>query len=106
MKTDYYIFGNRICFSQWSRKGFAVFLALGREVSISMLAIHICQCALLKSARKGIIVTDALCNCMTSDFLNTENTGLGYYWEIILTGKRRGDDWMSNLKYNFIKRMY
>ena len=39
-------------FSQWSGKGYAVFAALGRQVQIAGLALHICLCAMLKSARK------------------------------------------------------
>lgn len=47
-------------FSQWSGKGYAVFAALGRQVQITGLALHICLCALLKSARKGLIVSEGL----------------------------------------------
>lgn len=43
-------------FSAWSRKGYAVFAGLGKEVRISPLALHICGAALLKSALKGVIV--------------------------------------------------
>ena len=38
-------------FSQWSGKGYAVFAGL---------ALHICLCAMLKSARKGLIVSGVL----------------------------------------------
>ena len=47
-------------FSQWSGKGYAVFAALGRQVQIAGLALHICLCAMLKSARKGLIVSGVL----------------------------------------------
>lgn len=47
-------------FSHWSRKGYAVFAALGRQIQIAGLALHICLCAMLKSARKGLIVTEVL----------------------------------------------
>lgn len=47
-------------FSRWSRKGYAVFAALGRQIQIAGLALHICLCAMLKSARKGLIVTEVL----------------------------------------------
>lgn len=48
-------------FSRWSRKGYAVFAALGRNVCISAVPLSICESALLKSARKGIVVSDACC---------------------------------------------
>lgn len=53
---------NKLYFSCWCRKGYAVFAALGREVRIAGLAIHVCESALLKSGRKGIIVDTAECS--------------------------------------------
>ena len=43
-----------IYFSQWSRKGYAVFAALGKEVAFATVSINICERALLKSAKKGM----------------------------------------------------
>ena len=40
----------KLRFSRWNRKGYAIFASLGR------LAIHICEMALRKSSRKGVIV--------------------------------------------------
>lgn len=48
-----------VYFSRWSRKGYAVFAALGKSVAISTVPFSICNSALLKSARKGVIVSDA-----------------------------------------------
>ena len=48
--------GLMLCFSRWNRKGYAIFASLGREVCIGRLAIHICEMALRKSSRKGVIV--------------------------------------------------
>lgn len=52
---------NVIHFSHWCGKGYAVFAAIGRQIRISSLGLNICRKALLKSARKGIIVTFAAC---------------------------------------------
>ena len=46
----------KLRFSRWNRKGYAIFASLGREVCIGRLAIHICEMALRKSSRKGVIV--------------------------------------------------
>jgi len=43
-------------FSRWNRKGYAIFASLGREVRIGTLAIRMCEMALRKSSRKGVIV--------------------------------------------------
>lgn len=59
MKAGIYISNNSIFFSHWCGKGYAVFAALGKEVRISALAIHICESALLKSAHTGVIVNCA-----------------------------------------------
>lgn len=48
-----------IYFSRWSRKGYAVFAALGKNVVVSSVPLGICESALLKSARKGLIVNEA-----------------------------------------------
>ena len=49
---------SKIYFCSWSRKKYAVFAALGKEVCISVLATHMCKTVLLKSARKGVIVNN------------------------------------------------
>lgn len=51
----------RIYFSRWSKKGYAVFAGLGKEIRIAVLAVHICACALLKSASKGLVVNTDKC---------------------------------------------
>lgn len=43
-------------FSCWSKKGYAVFAGLGREVKISRLALHMYGNVLLKAAENGVIV--------------------------------------------------
>ena len=48
--------GMMLCFSRWNRKGYAIFASLGQEVRIGKLAIHICEMALQKSSRKGVVV--------------------------------------------------
>jgi len=58
MRTISYIHQNKIYFSCWSRKGFAIFAALKREVCISRLSLQICAMALKKSARKKTIISD------------------------------------------------
>ena len=42
-------------------EGYAVFAALGKRVAISTVRICVCESALLKSARKGVIVSEARC---------------------------------------------
>ena len=46
----------KLRFSRWNRKVYSIFASLGREVCIGRLAIHICEMALRKSSRKGVIV--------------------------------------------------
>lgn len=49
-------------FACWSRKSFALFAAIGKEVKITALAIGMCQCAFLKSAKNGTIInSDSVC---------------------------------------------
>ncbi len=43
-------------FSCWSKKGYAVFAGLGREVKISRLALHMYKNVLLKAIGNGVIV--------------------------------------------------
>ncbi len=47
-----------IYFSRWSRKGYAVFAVLGKEVAVTTFSISICEKALLKSAKKGVVVRE------------------------------------------------
>lgn len=49
---------HRAClyFSQWSNKGYSIFIGLGREVRIARLALHMYGNVLLKSSTQGIIV--------------------------------------------------
>ena len=58
-----YINSNRskVYFSCWSRKGFAVFAALGKNICISVLALHMYGSVLLKAARRGIMVNRDTC---------------------------------------------
>lgn len=54
--------GNRILlyFSHWSKKGYSIFVSLGREVKITRLSIHMYATILLKSfGRGGVIVNTA-----------------------------------------------
>lgn len=43
-------------FSCWSKKGYAVFAGLGREVKIARLALHMYKNVLLKASRNGVII--------------------------------------------------
>ncbi|MDE7374238.1 MAG: hypothetical protein K2M86_02765 [Odoribacter sp.] len=43
-------------FSRWSRKGYAVFSSLGRQIKIARLALRMYATVLLKSAGKGVII--------------------------------------------------
>ena len=61
MKRNFRHRNTLLYFSRWSRKEYAVFAAMGKNVAISTVPITICERALLKSARKGIIVSDACC---------------------------------------------
>lgn len=51
-------FINRSClyFSSWSKKGYSIFIGLGREVHISRLALSMYKNVLLKSVPHGVIV--------------------------------------------------
>lgn len=61
MKVKINITKQVLYFTHWCGKGYAIFAALGREVQIAGLALHICESALLKSAHKGIIINRAAC---------------------------------------------
>lgn len=43
-------------FSRWNKKGYSIFISLGREVRISRLALHMYENVLLKSSGNGVIV--------------------------------------------------
>lgn len=58
MERNIHIGTCKVYFSHWSRKNFAVFAAMGREVCISVLRLGMCKTVLLKSARKGLIVRE------------------------------------------------
>lgn len=51
------IFSHTVYFSRWNRKGYAIFASLGKTVKIAALSIAICEKALEKSSKKGIVVT-------------------------------------------------
>lgn len=51
--------GCAVYFTRWSAKNYAIFASLGKQVCIAVLALHICVAALLKSARKGVMISDA-----------------------------------------------
>lgn len=78
MKTGIYISNNSIFFSHWCGKGYAIFAALGKEVRISALAIHICESALLKSAHSGVIVNFAGSSERTYEPINERELYCGY----------------------------
>ena len=61
MKKSFRYRNALLYFSRWSRKGYAVFAALGKRVAISTVRICVSESALLKSARKGVIVSEARC---------------------------------------------
>lgn len=56
MRGRGYLSHHYVYFSRWTRKGYAVFAGLGREVRIARLAISMYREVLLKSASCGVIV--------------------------------------------------
>lgn len=56
MKYRIHIFNRCLHFSTWSRKRYAVFCSLKREVRISRLATDMYRSVLLKSSQKGLII--------------------------------------------------
>jgi hypothetical protein len=48
MNQRNYIASEQLVFSKWSRKNYAVFASLGKQVKIGVLKAYICQKALLK----------------------------------------------------------
>lgn len=56
MKFRYLTYASPLCFRKWSRKSYAVFASLGRNVVIGVLALNILAVALLKTAAKGLIL--------------------------------------------------
>lgn len=61
MKIHSRLLSKVIYFSCWCRKGYAIFAAIGRQVLISAVSLGICRCALLKTARKGNLITSETC---------------------------------------------
>lgn len=43
-------------FSAWSKKGYSIFVSLGREVKIARLSLHMYSSVLLKASAKGVII--------------------------------------------------
>lgn len=69
MKSYVNLNRSKVYFSCWSRKGFAVFAALGKNVCISVLALHMYGSVLLKAVRRGMVVNKDTCaeegeNCL------------------------------------------
>lgn len=56
MKGKEFINRNCLYFSSWSKKGYSIFIGLGREVHISRLALSMYKNVLLKSVPHGVIV--------------------------------------------------
>lgn len=96
-------------FSRWNRKGYAIFASLGREVRIGTLAIRICEMALRKSARKGVIVNlsevfgqfvrvfetneeKILQECLATCVIRGDAEDLGYQMEKLYQGKVRSPE--------------
>jgi len=48
-----------ISFSQLSKKGYAIFAGISKLVKIGRIAIHICNLALLKASKNGLLVNDS-----------------------------------------------
>ncbi|MGL5683456.1 MAG: hypothetical protein ACRDDZ_10470 [Marinifilaceae bacterium] len=49
-------------FARWSRKNYALFAAIGKQVRITSLALRMCQSAFLKAAKQGVIINnDSAC---------------------------------------------
>lgn len=46
-------------FSNWSRRGYSIFVSLGREIKIARLSLHMYLTVLLKSSAKGLIINTA-----------------------------------------------
>ena len=61
---------SRIRFSRWSRKNWAVFNSLGREVSIGHIDVPIAGQALRKTELKGSVL---IAESSTSDITETDN---------------------------------
>lgn len=104
MKRNFRHRNSLLYFSRWSRKGYAVFAALGKNVAISAVPIDVCESALLKSGRKGLIVSEAGCaqeeQAAEDDGLRKEKEGLP-----VSMGKVCADENGGNLnKYNNIRR--
>lgn len=74
-------------FSGWSGKNYAVFAAMGKQVCISNLSVHVCERALLKSAKKGIVVSDARCCDDWAVISDADEISIGYYPYAVQAGK-------------------
>ena len=85
-----------IYFSQWSRKGYAVFAALGKDVAFATVSINICEQALLKSAKKGVVIqeTDYMKECVSREeaMCQTIKTGFRIQAGEVCTDANGGND--------------
>lgn len=98
MKTAINTVGRKLYFSGWSGKKYAVFAAMGRQVCISNLSVHICERALLKSAKKGVIVSDAQSCDDFAAVSDTDEILIGYYPYVAQAGDVYLYVYMNNVK--------
>lgn len=100
MKTNSNISRGVLHFSCWSRKGYAIFAALGQQVHISSLSIGVCVCALLKSASKGLITTTVACGefCFPIEEI-VDRLGI-YTYRIVAGNETYADSLASAVKMN------
>lgn len=75
MKKQLHIVSISSVFSQWSRKNYAVFAGLGKQIKISRVSADISDLALLKTNS---------CKSVQSGFLNTLWLASVYFFHILL----------------------
>lgn len=96
MKSLIYSFGKTVFFSRWSRKGYALFAAMGKQIRISRLAIHMCKSVLLTSAHHGVIINFS----KVAEFLyNLDFAYSGYDPGTIKISRCSEEESESNIKY-------
>jgi len=78
-------------FSCWSKKGYSVFVSLGREVKIARLSLHMYAPVLLKSSAKGLIVNTDRVSTVVLSLLKKEV-------KAVLSGRAEGEVYPSVIR--------
>ena len=84
MSTKADIQQSKLRFTKWSRKSYAAFLTIGKEVTIGFLAVQLCLRLGLKSAVNSVDQTFTLYSQTEDEEFSDENSALFFDFSILL----------------------